>query len=487
MILINSILKPWRFTSQQMLSTIIIISVVLLATGLIALGQINTLAKIVIVVVVALCLFKHPLFALFAWMIVDTNFFQFIAMSQVPYLQLVPGLRVNLSDALIALLMVVAIQRLLKRREKPLFWVPFVMWAVMVVFSYVWHFLTGNVDLDSGMNVLRQIIGYSTYLIYIELIENPRILRKVVLFWLVIMVLSIGLQVTEVIFGQRLSLWQWGLGVKTYYGKMVYVMAGGFRLPYFWNRAWLYSQIALYLSLGALFEMKGKTRSIYFVLTIVGVLGVLIALIRQVYFSMILGVLTLLILQRKRIRSVYMLVLLVVILVGLVTLSRPWVTESYPEGALQSWGKRAGTLRKFQSVSTFQVRVSENQKTWYYVLQSPLMGYGPGKVWQQLKGHDVGIMNTLLLYGFVGVAVILFVLLTTFWCGFHVLKRLPPGLERGYVAGALAFFVGIVALSVLGGNYLTSGTTIALVMAIIDRVNAFARDRTMAGSIPEAE
>lgn len=473
---IDAAIQRWRLTPKQFLLKVVVIPMLLFLTArMIVLGQLNALSTLVIVAALAFFLFKHPLVGLFLWMVVDTSFLEFIDLTQVPYLQFAPGLRINLSDALLVMLLLVAITRLMKRRERPLFFIPFICWMIMVTISYVMHFLLGNTDIDSGMNVLRILIGYSTYLIYIAIIEDRRTLQKVVRMWLFLMVVSVGVQLVELVLGSRLSLRQWGFGVSNYFGRMIYVDVGSQQVPYLWNRAWTYSQIGLFLSMGALFEVNKRLRRSFFVLTIVGVLGVLIALIRQVYVLLALSVAALQVFQRKRLRSIVLLGLIVAVLCFLAAIATSWTKSSYEAGPLRTWGARAGMLPGFQSDPSFNLRASENARVWSLIMRSPFIGLGPGLTWQQLKGNDVGVLNAVLLYGFPGFVIILFVWVSSFWHGYRLLKRLPTGLDHGYVAGALVFLLGVFAISMFGSNYMTGGTTVAIVMALVDRINAFSR------------
>ncbi len=470
----NWLRESWdNFNSTNFLRVVLPGLIIVILTGLAFIGQIRLLTMLAMLSLAGIVFLRFPRIALLFWMLVGTNFFEFVAPEQMPYIQLAQGLRLTLADLMLLLLLGISFWRLSQKKVTLLFQTPMLIWAGMIVILFGIHLLVGDANLDTGLNVLRSMMGYGYYIIFTSLAENRREFDGLVKMWLVIMVVSVVLQVVEASIGHRLSLSKFGFGVSTYFGKDVLINVGNQRVLYIWNRAWYYSQIGLYLSLGAFLGLKGQARNKYFFLVGFGILGVLIALIRQVYIQTVIGVLVVLALQRQKLKAFLAVVMIALLILIMANLATPLTSATYHGNPVSAWIGRIELLGNVTTDSSYQVRLTQNQKTIGEFWNSPFWGYGPGPVYQRLQGVDIGIVNSFLLYGLIGMAVILSLWGITFGRGVRLIGVLPAGIDRGYVVGVLAFLIGSFIISLFGTDYVMGGIIVALSMTVIDRIHYF--------------
>lgn len=424
---------------------------------------------------VAVCLivgysFHNPLPALFISMVIGTNVFQLVSLERLPYFQIGTGLRINASDAFILLFLVIAFHRFYKAKERPLFLNLVFIWIVLVGVSFGAGLLLGDSDLDTGMNLIRYQIGYLSYFFMIALLDTYKRFRLYVKFLIIIVLIAVGIQLVEANLGYRLSLGDMGGVTNVYYSSTMLVNVGGEKVPYTWSRATGPTLLLMFLSLGCLFN--GTKIKRYFPLAALAILSYLIALSRTWYIAIAVGICTLFILQRKPKRAIVGAFVIIASLIVVSTFYNSFASRNMGYNPAGIWAKRAMTLQRFGSEQNYIGRINLNKIAVEKVKESPLLGHGPGFVFGKYRTGDLGIMNTLLMYGFVGAGIIFGLYIFVWIQGYKLLKILPSSEEKGYILGILALMVASVAIF-FSSDPLSGGGMAVTAAVFIDRISRF--------------
>jgi hypothetical protein len=422
--------------------------------------------------------YYYPMPAIFFLMVLFTNVFMFVDMQHIPYWQIGQGLRMNITDSLLFVMFAIAVVKLYQRRERPLFLKPILLIFGVILIPFIPGLLLGATNLDIGMNCFRVIFSYVFYFILIASIDSPRRLHILIRMIFVIIVVSVGIQAVEAILGRRLTL---GLIGGEYYNITKKIIVNGQIIPYLWNRTTVYLYVGLCLSLGATFSVVKSYRFLPFAL--LGILGFVIALIRTWYILIAIGVIIILILQKRfRIRTIITIVLVVLGTLGLITIIGILNPVTYGGSLLNILIGRLCMINSNTSSFTGRIEIWQGQLAYFW--QSSLFGYGMSPEFQSMQDTDTGIINTLLQFGIVGAGAFLFLIVNVLHIGYKLWRNLESSLEYGYTAGILGCWSGMLIGYLFNWDFFTrlygiSGVT--LVMAIIDRIWFFHSENRLIG------
>ena len=451
-----------------------VISAVTVAMTL--LGQLPLLVILAVGILFVVYSFREPLPALFLWYLSGSDFLAFISIERLG-IQLAPGIRININDFLFVLLLSVAAYHLFRRRERLLFATPMTAWMLMLGISFFLTILQGHMNLDTGPQELRRSIGYASYFIYVACLDSPKRFRAVINFWLILLVAAVSIQIAEFALHQRFpALPGFEQYEGSYHSRLVEVNVGGMSTPYIWPRADI--TIGLYLSLGALFE--GRRRKTFLFLAVAGILSTMLMLIRQEYVGLAAGLIFLLIVRQKRIKTVAIVAVIIICFVLIASVVGLFISSSSQGSLWAVWIARTSTLLNFSKDANFIGRVDTISRQLDALREAPLFGLGLGWAYQPLWSTDIGMMNTLVKYGLVGTSVIGFVIFYVMRLGFRLYRRLPASIERGFVLGLIALLVSRLVMYPVGTDSFTSGAVVAVIMGVIDRVAAFSYTDTPA-------
>jgi hypothetical protein len=400
-----------------------------------------------------------------------------------PFVQVMAGVRVTIRDALLVGALLCALARLARRREVPVFAGPF----IAVLFAITVAFLLGVVrdgDVKAPLQALRPLFGYSLYVIIVGAVDSR---RKFV--WLLatifgVAVLAVAIQVAEAVGGQPLPF----LALPLAAGQAQAGLAVNGRLvPYIWSHAPWHSFLALLLALGCLFEWRSPAA--HAGLALVGAVGFAIQLVRSWYIFIGVGMLVMLVLQPNWTRRLRILLVVAggtVLLGTFAVLTANFTAQSYGS-LLDVWLQRSGTLLSFQQDSSYQARVGELAQQWRAVLDAPLLGYGfsaDGLYYTLTVGNlDTGAVNTLVVFGVVGTATFVGLVLRAVWLGLRLIHRLPPSWERGYAFGVVGIWAAVLVGYAFNYDFLThphGPWLVVLTLAVQDRLQRLAVSGTEA-------
>lgn len=396
-----------------------------------------------------------------------------------PFVQVMAGVRVTIRDVLLVALLPFAVARLVRRNEVPIFTRPLlaVLAAIGVAFGLG---IVMDGDVKTPLNSLRPLFGYVLYVIVVAAVDSH---RKLIWFLGTIFgvsLLAVGIQVDEAIVGQPLPFLALPLAAAQ---ALAGLSVDGRQVPYIWNHAPWHLFLTLFLALGGLLEWRGVLAHAGIALACA--VGFAIMLIRSWYIFILVGLVVMLVVQpswTRRLRFLGVLGLCALAIGGLASAAAELTSHSYGGSLVDVWLGRTSTLVNFQQDSSYQARVQELVQQWQAVLASPLLGYGLSATAQRLTvglgNLDTGAVNTLVMFGALGTAVFVTLVLYAAWTALRLVRRLPPSWERGYALGLVGVWLGVLVGYTFNYDFLTYPNgpwLVVLALAVQDRLERLAR------------
>ncbi|MDQ3915853.1 MAG: hypothetical protein M3323_11095 [Actinomycetota bacterium] len=406
----------------------------------------------------------------------STDGMKFFSLEKLPYLQLGPGLRLNAGDIMLLVLLGVGVAHLARRRERPLFATPLLVLGTAVMISMGVGLVSGTIDVGLGFNGLRVFSGLLFYVALVGLVDTPAKLRSVIRVVFLLVVVSVVVQVVEAGLGERIATPL--SSTSEYFSSTKFVSNVEGTVPYLWNRAVGYLFVGFFLSLGAWLWSK---RIGYGVVALVGLTGFVVALVRQWYVFLVIGVLVLLMVgSRNRSGALMRVALASMLMLALVMSASNWLPSGFPLAeALQD---RTGSILNFSSDYSVLARVEVWQGQIATFMESPIVGLGPGTAETLFSSMtsgwstDIGMTNSLVQFGVLGLAAIAFLGASVYRKARALITAMPASSGREYAAAAFSLWVAILIAYTFTQDFFTSTElcfATGLVMTIIDRLYAF--------------
>jgi hypothetical protein len=381
-----------------------------------------------------------------------------------PYVQVMPGVRMSLRDALLVVMLPLALVTLRRRGERPLFTWPILGVAGVVVIGFVLGALSDG-SLSVPFNMLRPLFGFSLYFIVVAAVTSWR-----QLVWL--MTASVAMQIVEEASSQLIL----SRAVLPSSEEVRSVELAGQVVPYPTNRAEEILFLGLFLALGCLFEWQSLRA--HAGLAAICLIGWLLDLGRAWYISIVVGVLAMLLSVRgwqARARFGATIAAIGAMIASVTTYANGLTISDSGGSLLERWLARSATLATFQEQSTYLIRQAATSWQWNQVLGAPLFGYGLSRKTTGLLDSDTGVVNTLLIFGFLGTATFVVLIARAIHASIVTWQRLPPSRERGYALGILSAWVGLLAGYAFTWDFMTNyfgPWFVVLALAIGDRLRA---------------
>ena len=416
--------------------------------------------------------FRHLLVAALILVVLSEEALGLFGSGGLPYVQVASGLRITLRDALLLVMLVVALISLRDRAEKALFMPPLLCIGAATALAFALGTLADG-STAAPFQLLRPLFGFALYFIVVAAVQSRTELNWLVATIFVVVVASVVLQVGEQASG-RGALSQDPLALPTDGIRSVDVAGAVVASPA--SRAPQLLFLALFLALGCLFEWQSIR--LHATIVVICLLGYIVALTRSWYLFIAAGTLTMLIVVRGwQARARFAAAIpIVVAAVGSAALYAGGAAAHDPGNSLlDQWLARSATLLAFQQESTFVIRLGALSWQWDQVLAAPLFGYGLSRVTNGLLNSDLGVINTLVVFGMVGTIPFLALIATGLHASIMTWRRLPPSRERGYALGLLGAWVGLVVGYASDWDFVTNSSGpwfIVLALAIGDRLRA---------------
>ena len=375
----------------------------------------------------------------------------------------VPGFQITARDALLGMLFLVAADRLIKRGERPVFLRPLLLLGTAVALSTALGMVAGTADIRNGTNSFRALMPYFVYFILVGVIDTRDKLRPVLGLVFFVLAFSVAIQVGDAL-GLRLPR---GWGTRRVTGL------GNLSIPYLWNRNTQNLLLGLFLALGCI--MEGQRAKRYLLLVLLGLLGFAIAVVRQWFIFVGMGMLVMTILYsgRRILRTGAVTALVGIVLVFSLSLISVFSLRQDVDSWLEIVQLRLMGALNAPAEASFMGRIDVFRARLALFREAPIFGYGLGTVWNSILSTDVGVINSLLLVGIAGFPTILWLIGAMFCHGLRLWRCLPPSVERGYAAGLLATLAVLVVGYSFSQDFFTFAPMIvAMEMALIDRLLA---------------
>jgi O-Antigen ligase len=478
-----------RTTKQFRLTTIAGLSTAVCILAFILSGQLMLLTALTGSIFFVVLTYFQPLPAVFLAMLLSTDVLKFVDLTYLPYLPLGPGGRLNAQDLTVLLLLGIAVLRLRQHQERPLFLRPLLLLGAMVVISSMVGLVAGTTSVNLALNGLRTLSGFLFYICLVGVIDSPARLRALVRMLFVLVIVSVCVQLVEASLGQRITT---PTSVASeYFSRTVFVAVEGQSAPYLWNRSPGFLFVGLFLALSAALWTRSLRHAI---IGVIALLGFGVALIRQWFIYIAIGMLVLYLLPRKgRLQAIVGSALVIIVLIVFVNLLGSG-TPSSSHSLVDVWVARMSSLANFQQERNFvsRTRVADDQMKLF--MDAPLFGYGPGSLDALSRSaaccfSDTGMPNTLVQFGFFGWAAVVILIVAVLRQGYMLIRAGPRSRETPYGAALLSVWVGIMVAYGTGLDFFTSGQSsgelgfaVGLVMALIDRQSAFAGRAEEAGA-----
>jgi len=437
-------------------------------------GQIELLFILVMGGTALIFLSFHPVTGLVLLLLIDLQFFNFIQVDALPYFQVTSSLRINSQDMLTILLLARSIFVLTQKRERPLFLRPLLLLFGVTVLSFLFGIVSGTASFEMAGRIFRFVIKYGIYFIIVATINSRQSLETLIKVLYLFAIIGLVLQFIEKARGAYLVLnYDWDPFLQ---GIPYYLLLGGSSVPYIWNRAQFYLYIASFFTLASLL-LSQRINRWHLVFVCMSGLGFVLMLIRSWYIFISVGTMVMLLLSpsRRRLRLfTYGLISALLLFLGMTLIGELTTLTTFGQAGIENFVFRLQTLQNFQMESSFLGRVDLWKIQLANFYESPLFGLGPGSQALYAINTDTGLVNTLLLYGIVGLLAVFVLIIAIFRQAYRLWRQLRSLRERAYVLGMIAGMAGVT----FGYGFSFDAFTLSpiipvLVMGLLDRIKAF--------------
>lgn len=410
-----------------------------------------------------------PGVALATTVLLGTSFLGFVRTQDLPWWR-VPGIgTLYLQDAVLLGLAVVAVVRLVNRRQMPLFALPVMVLIATTGTAVVVGILTGVGGLSSVVNWGRTVIlGYLPYVVLVGFMDG----RERV--WTAVKVV-VGATIVTTLTQSLVFLGVAGipstLGVQGLSYATGFIVVGTESVPYVWNGAPAVTLLAMLIG-ASLAGGQSRYRWAWACVAVLGGAGIVLSLVRQWYVYSLLGLMALVVFLRgRRFRTATVLVALALFLTAALAALGPAVSWSGDGNLLGVVGQRAQTILNPARETNFVVRAASLRVQAASFLESPVVGGAFSRDAVSRVTGDTGAANTLVLSGALGLLGVIFLIAFFFIRGRAAWRASTSGPERALLAGTIAAWVGMCFGYALFADFFTGrGIGVVLCMAIVDRL-----------------
>lgn len=449
---------------------------VAVAVACFAVGQFLIALGLVCAGIVVVLTYHWPAPGVALVVFLSTEGLKFFSLEKLPYVQLGPGMRLNAGDVALMLVLAVGVAHLVGRRERPHFSTPLMFVGVAVAISLAVGLVSGTIDLGVGFNGLRVFSGYLFYVALVGVVDTLAKLRNLIRVVFLIVVVSVVVQVIEAMLGERLTTPL--SSTSEYFSATQFVSDIEGTVPYLWNRAVGYLMVGLFFALGGWLWSRKPSHA---VVAAMAMIGFIVALVRQWYIFIGIGIVLLLMVgSRQRNGAVMRTVLSLLLLLALVVSAAAWLPASFPlADALQ---QRTGSIMNFETDYSVVARLDVWHAQLETFYESPIVGLGPGTAETLFTSGatgwstDIGMTNTLVQFGALGFAAIGFLIFSVYRTARDLVRRMPASSGREYAAAAFSLWVAMIVAYTFTQDFFTStelAFAMGFVMVVVDRLRAF--------------
>ena len=380
---------------------------------------------------------------IFGVLIFSTENLKFVALHELPGLKLGPGVFFNLMDLLLIFLFLFSVHKLKGRSYSGLFKGPMLAIFAIALINLGISILTNITTLSGrtgGLNLLRNIFGYSFYFSLIAHMDSTTKLKRVVFFVILICVVAFGIQLYEGLSGERTAIYSSGLAEDQYYGIGATISIGGENVMYNWNRSIPLTFLLMFIFYGASIYSNNLG---FLVMLLLMFIGIAWGFVRVWYIMTVVGLCTLIILNVTSANLKRILVNTALIVTMILVFSNISVPTGKSSGGLLSdlvWNRFA-TLFQFNEDDNFIGRRVLTEQIWDRFKENPLVGLGFDP---QNVNIDLGAINTLSCMGAPGLLAILWLIARMMKSAWRLQLIAKAPVIKGCSQGIMAAICGVV-------------------------------------------
>ncbi|MGD0035710.1 MAG: hypothetical protein ABSC53_00275 [Bacteroidota bacterium] len=425
----------------------------------------------VVVLWVIFAAFEFPELLLIIYVLCSGILLELAPSSGFPLFALGGGISFQLTDFVNLVIFVVGISLFVRQGRKPMFLIPLFFFFFGLIIS-----VTINIgDIDS----VRQLFNSSRLHIYmlsyfglLGIISTEKRFWFVVKLYVVVMFLAFIIQLYGFINGEI------RVGHTVEIGKHI--------IPYVTSKAAYETYLVLFVSLGIILLGKKARISKWYLPAIVAVFTFALALVRQYWLMIIVGIISLLFISKK-ITKTAAITAFTVILFFIVVNNAPILSKgglSLPEIIAMRFSSIESSVGN--KSSTYNVRLAEIELLNSKISEKLFFGYGLGKTASKLYDNDVGVSNTIMLFGVLGLLFPISFTLIFFKNAMRLLRSLQKDSKyRGIVAGLIGAMIGLLFAYPVSRDIFSAGPRIIIIMAVLLESIEFISQKDV--SIPSME
>jgi len=326
-------------------------------------------------------------------------------------------------------------------------------------------FLNSIIDIYQGINLnyllrgWRHVAYYFVFFILINEIENKKVLVRFITGLMIIAVVTSVVAYLQFIFG-------WSFSVS----KVEYMSEYGIYRTY--QQGGVLVGLCFLLALSILLSgiIKSKRQQIFGWILICFFLGALLtSFARSSWGSMLLAILFIIILSRKKVFRATVIIIPIFLITSYLANSGVEFMTDRSLIEILKLRSMSGIEDLIETKGTFYNRLLILQKKWQTVRdENIILGIGfdsavpissstPTNAMVNIHPRalvvDSSLPNILLLFGFSGVFIFLWILASFFYISFSLWNKLPFSLDRAIILGCIAFNIQIIFVSFFGDRF----------------------------------
>jgi len=405
-----------------------------------------------------------------------TNSLEFANVDELPFIKIMPGMRLNGIDLLVLPL---SIRSFIQIRNKKLSTDTgtFVIFWILLSFTYTFiNFILTGSPKEAGTNYLRVLYYISFYFVLLNFFSDNKIIFRtfMILGWIVFF--STISQIMEYYQGYRFTLPDFqGMNV-AFSEEGTKVFTAGSSRVYLWSRVTQYVFTSL-LFFFSYYLVKKQKNYIALIFSMICALTLIIASVRVWLVVALLSIILMVYFQQKKLKVIPKIVFFFLFLFLIVYQVESLTLKPNEPGLLSSLLGRTSSVLNPQGTygeqDTFSIRLFYTGVLFQKFLESPLWGHGFGiYIYENYYNIDLGIINRLVMFGVVGTLPLILFIFHKIISTLNSIKIVKTDFEKILFISGVTFLIAHLPaysfqLDFWGGPLIFSVT---LMLASIDSV-----------------
>ena len=339
------------------------------------------------------------------------NFFNFIDISYLPSISVIAGPRINLEDIVFLLIFILGAGYLFVSKKAPFFIFECLIILTIILISTILGISDGFIDSKIAIGGFREMYGWLFYIGLSGILIVTRDWRPLLKIISLFVILSIIIQLFELIYQHRIALPTSTVG---FYSSTTYLSIGDIPVPYLWNRMPALLFLVYFMCLGRWVAVGEKK---YLLFSIILLTFIILTLVRAWAIYILFGSVALFVFKiltgRKYKELIAFSIFVFFSLAVLLIISSNWQALISDISTTSPTLNRFVDLTNYQEDASYLIRLEANKVFYDAFMNSVFWGHGLGytRVIEMNYGvwsTDVGIIASMSEFGiFVVIPVLL--------------------------------------------------------------------------------